>query len=165
MESLRPVRLRSTKPSKRLQRLKSKSYRVAIAKANLGSRIAVQIRMLREAAGLSQAQLAKKIGTRQSAIARIEDPSYGKQSLAVIARIAAEFDVAPWAEFVSFSTYLRRTSDLAPEALTPRSYSEEFDLSSGEPLSTLHLRFDGSSISMNNYVNPVTTRTGYLVTE
>lgn len=164
-ESSRFVRLRSTKPSKRLQRLKSKKYRAAVVKANLGSRIALQIRLLRESAGLSQAQLAKKIGTRQSAIARLEDSSYGKQSLAVLARIADEFDVVPWAEFVSFSTYLRRTSDLSPKALTPKPYVDEFDPSSGEPLSTLTLRFDGSTISRGHYISQVATRATYIATE
>ena len=163
--SSNPERLRSTKPSKRLQRLRSKQYRTAAAKANLGSRIAIQIRLLREAAGMSQAQLAKKIGTRQSAIARIEDPTYGKQSLALLERIAKEFDVAAWVELVSFSTYLRRTSDLSPKALTPKAYTEEFDASSGEPLSSLTLQFDGSPISMLHYATPLNPSPCYIHTD
>lgn len=47
------------------------------------------IRELREAQGFTQAQLAKKVGTTQSAIARIEDANYAGQKLSTIAKIAA----------------------------------------------------------------------------
>ena len=47
------------------------------------------IRELREAQGLTQVQLARKVGTTQSAIARIEDANYTGQKLATIAKIAA----------------------------------------------------------------------------
>jgi len=47
------------------------------------------IRGLREAQGLTQAQLARKVGTTQSAIARIEDANYTGQKLGTIAKIAA----------------------------------------------------------------------------
>jgi len=47
------------------------------------------IRDLREGQGLTQTQLAKKVGTTQSSIARIEDANYTGQKLATIAKIAA----------------------------------------------------------------------------
>jgi DNA-binding XRE family transcriptional regulator len=47
------------------------------------------IRELREAKHLTQAQLARKVGTTQSAIARIEDANYTGQKLGTIARVAA----------------------------------------------------------------------------
>lgn len=47
------------------------------------------IRELREAQGLTQAQLARKVGTTQSAIARIEDADYTGQKLATIVKLAA----------------------------------------------------------------------------
>jgi len=103
---------------------------------------------------MSQADLARKIGSRQSAVARLEDPTYGRQSLAVLHKVAKVFDVATWVEFVPFSTYLRRTSDLSPRALTPKSYREEFG-ESGEPLPSLALRADGSAISSMHYIAPV----------
>lgn len=51
--------------------------------------------MLHEArtrAGLSQAQLARLIGTRQSVIARLEDADYEGHSLSMLLRIAAAVD-------------------------------------------------------------------------
>jgi transcriptional regulator with XRE-family HTH domain len=43
----------------------------------------------RLAAGLTQAQLAAKVGTTQSVIARLEDANYNGHSLSMLQRIAA----------------------------------------------------------------------------
>ncbi|WP_397474548.1 helix-turn-helix domain-containing protein [Pusillimonas sp.] len=90
------------------------------------TRIAIQVRLMREKAGLSQAELAERIGTKQGAIARLESMAYGKFSMATLHKVADFFDVVAWVEFVPFSTLLARTSDLSAEALTPAAYSEEF---------------------------------------
>lgn len=122
--------------------------------ANVSNRIATQIRLMRERAGLSQTELAKKLGTRQSAIARLEDPSYGKHSVTVLHKVAAFFEVATWVEFVSFSTLIHRTADLSPKKITPIPYNEEFE-SNGEPRVSLALRADGSLIGYMHYATPV----------
>lgn len=108
---------------------------------------------MRERAGLSQAQLAAKLGTRQGAITRLENPNYGRQSLSVLHKVADFFDVATWVEFVSFADLIRRTADLSPRKLTPASYREEFD-GGGEPKSTLRLWLDDSLIAYQNYASP-----------
>ena len=43
---------------------------------------------MREDAGLTQAKLAKKVGTTQSVIARLEDTEYAGRSLTILERIA-----------------------------------------------------------------------------
>lgn len=53
--------------------------------------LAEKIREMREAAGLTQKQLADKIGTKQSGIARLEDPDYESYSLATLKKIAQFF--------------------------------------------------------------------------
>lgn len=50
--------------------------------------IALAIREIRERLGLTQAQLAKRIGTSQSTIARLEDTDYEGYSLPTLQRIA-----------------------------------------------------------------------------
>jgi len=50
--------------------------------------IAGQIYNLRTQAGLSQAQLAKLVGTTQSVISRLEDADYNGHSLNMLSRIA-----------------------------------------------------------------------------
>ncbi len=50
--------------------------------------LANQILKLREEGDLSQAQLAKKIGTHQSAVARMEQSTYRGYTVATLAKIA-----------------------------------------------------------------------------
>ena len=49
---------------------------------------ALAIRRAREAAGLTQGRLAKKIGTTQSVISRLEDADYEGHTLKMLERIA-----------------------------------------------------------------------------
>ena len=51
--------------------------------------VAQSIYELRQRAGISQAELAKRIGTTQSVISRLEDADYEGHSLAMLNRIAA----------------------------------------------------------------------------
>ena len=53
------------------------------------AKIASLVYRARTAAGLTQSQLAKKIGTSQPAIARLEDADYGARSLAMLQKVAA----------------------------------------------------------------------------
>ncbi len=55
-------------------------------------RIAKNIYELRIKAGLSQAELAKRIGTTQSVISRLEDADYEGHSLARLPRVATALD-------------------------------------------------------------------------
>lgn len=150
-----PARLRSTKPSKRLKKLSDVAYRNEVSALNIANLIATQIRLLREKNNMTQSDLAKALNTQQSAIARLEDPSYGKFTLKSIINIAKFFDVSVSLEMVSFSTHLRRTANLQAEKIMPNSYTEEFDPSTGEPLSTLDLHHDKSVLCITNYVTPI----------
>ena len=61
--------------------------RQTIGEMSLGE----QIRDLREKAGLTQEQLAAKIGSSKSAVSRIEDADYDSHSLTTLRKIAAAF--------------------------------------------------------------------------
>ncbi len=63
-------------------------YREAVAEEVERLDIARVIYEARVAAGLSQKQLADKIGSRQSVISRLEDADYGAHSLSMLRRIA-----------------------------------------------------------------------------
>ena len=54
--------------------------------------IARQIHELRTKAKLSQAQLARRVGTTQSVISRLEDADYDGHSLDMLRRIAAALE-------------------------------------------------------------------------
>lgn len=53
---------------------------------------ALVIRSAREAAGLTQGQLAEKIGTTQSVISRLEDAEYEGHTLKMLEKIAEALD-------------------------------------------------------------------------
>lgn len=60
-----------------------------LEEARANEEIAGTIRKLRETAGLTQAQLAKLVGTTASVICRLEDADYEGHSLAMLRRIAS----------------------------------------------------------------------------
>jgi ribosome-binding protein aMBF1 (putative translation factor) len=57
--------------------------------ARVNAAVAQLIYAARNKAGLSQAELAERIGTKQSVISRLEDPDYEGHSLNMLHRIAA----------------------------------------------------------------------------
>lgn len=59
---------------------------------DLHAQIAAQIYRARTEAGLSQKELAERVGTRQAQIARLEDANYRGHSLDMLQRIAACLD-------------------------------------------------------------------------
>ena len=59
-----------------------------IEEASLNAKVAQMIYSARTKAGLTQQQLADRIGTKQSVIARLEDADYEGHSLSMLQRIA-----------------------------------------------------------------------------
>jgi transcriptional regulator with XRE-family HTH domain len=65
---------------------------MALEQARADDEVARKIFELRKKAGLTQAQLAKMIGTTASVISRLENGDYEGHSLAMLRRIAAALD-------------------------------------------------------------------------
>lgn len=68
---------------------RSGRYRRAYARYGRQIDLAMLVYQMREAAGLTQAELAERAGTTQSVIARLEDAEYTAHSLKTIEKIAA----------------------------------------------------------------------------
>jgi ribosome-binding protein aMBF1 (putative translation factor) len=66
----------------------SPALRCLTEEARINAAVAQLIFAARMEAGLSQAQLAKRIGTKQSVISRLEDADYGGHSLTMLQRLA-----------------------------------------------------------------------------
>jgi DNA-binding XRE family transcriptional regulator len=64
----------------------------SLEEARANEDVARKIRELRTRAGLTQAQLAKLVGTTASVICRLEDAEYEGHSLAMLRRIADSLD-------------------------------------------------------------------------
>jgi len=60
-----------------------------LAEERANAEVARTIHRLREAAGLTQTQLARLVGTTPSVISRLEDADYEGHSLSMLRRIAA----------------------------------------------------------------------------
>ena len=72
----------------------NEEYRMAFAEEDLIHRVALRVLELREEAGMSQAELAELLGTRQPAVARIEAGG-ANLTLRRVARIAHALDIDP----------------------------------------------------------------------
>jgi transcriptional regulator with XRE-family HTH domain len=109
-----------------LHKLKNKVFRDEYVGENVRTGLAYQIKAIREQRGWTQAYLARLTGKKQSNIARLEDPDYGKFNLQTLLDLASAFDVWLSIEFVSFGTGLMRTLDRSPGALGAESFTSEF---------------------------------------
>jgi transcriptional regulator with XRE-family HTH domain len=105
--------------------LADKEFRDAYVAENSRRGLAYQVTAMREARGWSRAELARQADRPQSNTSRWEDPTYGKYSLSTLIEIAAIFDVALVAKFVTFEELLTSMSDLRPSKLAVPSYEEE----------------------------------------
>lgn len=99
--------------------------RHAYMEATVEQDIAFQIESNRRARGMSQADLAKAIGTRQSAIARLEDSTYGRHSLATLMKVAHAFDCALRVSLISYSRLAEEVADTSDDALYAAPFESE----------------------------------------
>lgn len=81
----RPVCPRTSRLSPNFCPRTSKSFARALQEVDL----ALLVREMREDAGWTQTELARKVGTTQSVIARLENAEYSGHSLTMLERIAA----------------------------------------------------------------------------
>ena len=70
------------------EQLKDSAFAARFQKAGEAWDVALQIAALRNEAGISQAELAKQVGTTQQQISRLESPSYEGHSLSMLRRVA-----------------------------------------------------------------------------
>jgi transcriptional regulator with XRE-family HTH domain len=70
------------------EQLKDPGFAQQFIKAGEAWDVAIQLVSLRKKAGLSQKELAKRVGTSQQQISRLESPSYEGHSLSMLRRVA-----------------------------------------------------------------------------
>jgi len=68
--------------------LKDPDFARRFEKAGEAWDVAIKLASLRKASGLSQKELAKRVGTSQQQISRLESPSYEGHSLSMLRRVA-----------------------------------------------------------------------------
>jgi transcriptional regulator with XRE-family HTH domain len=70
------------------EQLKDRDFAERFKMAGEAWDVAIKLASLRKASGLSQKELAKRVGTSQQQISRLESPSYEGHSLSMLRRVA-----------------------------------------------------------------------------
>lgn len=91
------------------EQLKDPAFARGFEEAGKEWDLALQIARLRKAAGLSQLELAKRVGTTQQQISRLERPHY-RGSLTTIQRVAEALGVSLFIQLRPQSAKVRRQS-------------------------------------------------------
>lgn len=102
-------------------------YREAAMEATTRNLVAWQVRVNREERGLTQAQLAALMGTKQSAISKLEDPDGGDVQVSTLIKAAHAFKCAVIVRFIDYSRFHARTQNVGPSSLFACSYSDLYD--------------------------------------
>ena len=103
----------------------SKEYRDSFIAEHIYSRLPLKIRGLREQRGWSQKELGEKVGMAQAWVSKLEDPSYGKYTIATLLRLASAFDVGLDIDFKLHSKILDKTLTLTPESFEVVSFVDD----------------------------------------
>lgn len=114
-----------------IQRLrKGRNARARFVESHLDKKLALQIRSLR--GDLSQEDMEQKVGIKQQALSRLENPLYGKATITTLKKIAAGCDVGLLVEFVPYSQLVNRVSGTpytergyGPETMNVPSFEDE----------------------------------------
>lgn len=146
-----------------IKRLKKKSFRDAYVRSHLSHGLAHQIQALRLERNWTQVELAKKLGLKtQSAVARMEDPAYGRLSIATLLKLSSVFDVALSVRFVSYGKFLIEREDVSPEAISAESFEEEMPRIICDLDNVAQCTSNSISYSQSKIPSPSGITTGYI---
>jgi transcriptional regulator with XRE-family HTH domain len=99
-------------------------FRHAYAASFMNACVAAQIKIIREQRGLTQAQLAEKIGTKQAGISRLENINYDAWKVETLARIASAYDVWLRISFEEFDSLTDEIERYGRATLERESYGQ-----------------------------------------
>lgn len=125
-----------TQAKQLLESWKDREYRADFVRERVRSSVALQIRALREQRnGMTQKQLGDALGKAQTWISVLEDPEYGKMSVATLLSLAEAFDTDLEIKFRPFSRALHELTKQGSEYFEVRSFDQELpDLESAATL-------------------------------
>ena len=84
--------------------LQDREYAEEYAAAFLNAYVSTQIKVIREQRGMTQADLANRIGTTQAGVSRYENVNYSSWSLRTLMKLARAFDVRLRVSFEPYGT-------------------------------------------------------------
>ena len=95
------------------EQLKDPAFSERFQKAGKAWDVAVQLAALRRESGMSQKDLAEKVGTSQQQISRLESPSYEGHSLSMLRKVAEVLGA-------NVQVKIERAKTLKPSAVAQR---------------------------------------------
>ena len=112
-------------------KLRDPDYRHAYADEALNTFLASQIKVLRKQRKLRQANLAATLGTKQSAVSRLESADYDGWTITTLKKLAEAFDLRLRVSFEPFGTLWQDMSQCTEEHLQRPVFEKdpEFSLS------------------------------------
>ncbi len=113
------------KRSRLIADMQLKEYRDALVAEVIRTGLPIQIRSLRDAQVMTQAELGKKAGMAQERICKLEDPDYGTFTITTLLRLASAFDVGLIVRFAPFSEIMNWQLQLSPHALASLEFAKE----------------------------------------
>src|ERR1019366_5902562 len=103
----------------------SKEYRHGFVEEAIRTRIAAQIKTIREQQGWDPKKCAEEIGKKVSWVYRLEDPNEVPPTIPTLLRVAKALDVGLDVRFRSFSELLNDVTTLDSESFSVPSFEEE----------------------------------------
>jgi transcriptional regulator with XRE-family HTH domain len=100
-------------------------YRNAYAESFSNSYVAGQIKVLREEYPMTQEELAKKIGTQQSGVARLENVNYSAWKVETLRRLARAFNVRLKITFEEWGTLPNEIEHFTKEGLMRLPFTKD----------------------------------------
>ena len=100
-------------------------YRHTWAEDYLDTTLALQIAALRRQRDWNQTELAKRAGTAQSAVSRMEDVGYGAHSIRVLKQLAVAFGLRLKVSFEEFGTLILESAEFAESGLNRHSFHDD----------------------------------------
>jgi len=97
--------------------LRDPEYSEGYAESFLNSYIATQIKVIREQRGMKQSDLAKAVGTTQTAISRIENVNYSGWNTRTLKKLARALRVRLRISFETFGTLPEEVESFGRESL------------------------------------------------
>ena len=97
------------------EQLKNEQFAERFAHAGEAWDVSLKIAALRKQAGLSQQELACRLGTSQQQISRLESPDYESHSLSMLRRVATELNAEVQ---ISFKPGKTRRQNMVAESRT-----------------------------------------------
>lgn len=108
-----------------LRLFRNRAYRRDYVEGFYNTRLATQIKFLREESSSTQTQLGKTLATQQSAISKLENANYSSWNVKTLRRLARAFDVALQVRFVTFGEALADIEQFSTAALSKVPFKDD----------------------------------------